>query len=100
LWGPKIGFTFAPESTKSEKEMKKMMKTVMTAYRVKVNRCCASCQHKECLNDGTRVCQKAGLKVEQKYCCSQWQMAAGLKNAGLQNGGVVRQRETKEIIIK
>ena len=32
-----------------------MMKTVMTAYRVKVNRCCASCQHKECLNDGTRV---------------------------------------------
>jgi hypothetical protein len=100
LWGPKIGFTFAPESTKSEKEMKKMMKTVMTAYRVKVNRCCASCQHKECLNDGTRVCQKAGLKVEQKYCCSQWQMAAGLKNAGLQNGGVVRQRETKEIVIK
>ena len=54
-----------------------MMKTVMTAYRVKVNRCCA-----------------------QKYCCSQWQMAAGLKNAGLQNGGVVRQRETKEIVIK
>jgi hypothetical protein len=100
LWGPKIGFTFAPESTKSEKEMKKMMKTVMTAYRVKVNRCCASCQHKECLNDGTRVCQKAGLKVEQKYCCSQWQMAAGLKNAGLQNGGVVRRRETKEIVIK
>ena len=47
-----------------------------------------------------RVCQKAGLKVEQKYCCSQWQMAAGLKNAGLQNGGVVRQRETKEIVIK
>ena len=80
--------------------MKKMMKTVMTAYRVKVNRCCASCQHKECLNDGTRVCQKAGLKVEQKYYCSQWQMADGLKNAGLQNGGVVRQRETKEIIIK
>jgi len=100
LWGPKIGFTFAPESTKSEKEMKKMMKTVMNAYRVKVNRCCASCQHKECLNDGTRVCQKAGLKVEQKYCCSQWQMADGLKNAGLQNGGVVRQRETKEIVIR
>ena len=93
---------YAQEVRLEEDELmdEEMMKTVMTAYRVKVNRCCASCQYKECLNNGTRVCQKAGLKVEQKYCCNQWQMAAGLKNAGLQNGGVVRQRETKEIVIK
>ena len=76
------------------------METVLNSYYINVKKICASCQHKECLNDGTRVCQKAGLKVEQKYCCSQWQMDAGLKNSGLQNGGVVRQRETKEIVIK
>lgn len=73
------------------------MKTTMNAYHVKVNKCCASCKHKEC---GTRVCQKMGLKVEQKYKCRQWEMADGLKNAGLQNGGVVRLKGTQEIIIQ
>ena len=75
------------------------METTMNAYHIKVNKICASCKHKECMNDGTRVCQKMGLKVEQKYKCRQWEMADGLKNAGLQNGGVVRLRETKEIVI-
>ena len=28
-----------------------MMKTVMTAYRVKVNRCCASCQYKQGMSE-------------------------------------------------
>jgi hypothetical protein len=41
-----------------------------------------------------------GLKVKQQFCCRHWQMSDGLKNAGLQNGGVVRQRGTQEIIIK
>ena len=75
------------------------METTMNAYHIKVNKICASCKHKECLGDGTRVCQKMGLIVEQKYVCRQWEMADGLKNAGLQNGGVVRLRETKEIVI-
>ena len=39
----------------------------MNAYHIKVNKICASCKHKECMGDGTRVCQKMGLKVEQKY---------------------------------
>ena len=75
------------------------METTTNAYHIKVNKICASCKHKECMGDGTRVCQKMGLIVEQKYTCSQWEMADGLKNAGLQNGGVVRLRETKEIVI-
>ena len=75
------------------------METTMNAYHIKVNKICASCKYKECMSDGTRVCQKMGLKVEQKYKCRQWEMADGLKNAGLQNGGVVRLRETKEIVI-
>jgi hypothetical protein len=40
------------------------------------------------------------LKVRQQFVCCHWQMSDGLKNAGLQNGGVVRLRGTQEIIIK
>jgi hypothetical protein len=76
------------------------METTMNAYHIKVNKICASCKHKECMGDGARVCQKMGLKVEQNYKCRQWEMADGLKNAGLQNGGVVRLKGTQEIIIK
>ena len=60
----------------------------------------ASCGHKECENDGTRICLKMGLKVEQAFVCSRWQMSEGLKNAGMLNGGVVRRKGTAEIIIK
>lgn len=76
------------------------METTMNAYHIKVNMICASCKHKECMSDGTRVCQKMGLKVEQKYNCHQWEMADGLKNAGLQYGGVVRLKGTQETLIK
>ena len=75
------------------------MEIVMNAYHIKVNKCCASCKHKECMSDGTRVCQKMSLKVERNYKCRQWEMADGLKNAGLQNHGVVRLKETQEIVI-
>ena len=75
------------------------METTMNAYHIKVNKICASCKHKECMGDGTRVCQKMGLIVEQKYVCRQWEMADGLKNAGLQNGGAVRLKGTHEIVI-
>ena len=76
------------------------MEIVMNAYHIEVRKMCASCGHKECENDGTRICQKMGLKVKQQFCCCHWQMSDSLKNAGLQNGGVVRLRGTQEIIIK
>ena len=76
------------------------METTTNAYHIRVNKICASCKHKECMGDGTRVCQKMGLIVEQKYVCRQWEMADGLKNAGLQYGGVVRLKGTQEILIK
>ena len=75
------------------------METVMNGYHIRVNKMCASCQHKEVLRDGTRVCQKMTLKVEQRYLCRQWEMSDALKNAGC-SGGVVRERDTKEIIIR
>ena len=69
-------------------------------YHIEIKKCCASCQHREVLNDGTRLCKKVGLIVEQKFKCRQWQMSDGLKKAGHQTGAVVRHLETKEIIIK
>ena len=75
------------------------METVMNACHIRVKKICASCQHKDVENDGTRVCTKMQLKVPQQLVCPQWQMAEGLKNAGL-SGGVVRLKGTQEIIIK
>ena len=72
----------------------------VNAYGITVKKMCASCAMKEVQNDGERVCQKMGLKVNQQFCCRHWQMSDGLKNAGLQMGGVVRLRGTNKIIIK
>ena len=64
----------------------------VNAYGITVKKMCASCAMKEVQNDGERVCQKMGLKVNQQFCCRHWQMSDGLKNAGLQMGGVGRLR--------
>ena len=68
-------------------------------YRIEVKECCASCAHRDVMNDGTRVCRKMQLKVRQKFRCKLWQMSEGLKNAGKWRG-VVRSIKTKEIVIK
>ena len=75
------------------------METVLNMYRVRVRKWCASCQHKEELDDGTRICAMMQLKVKQKFVCQKWQMSDGLKNAGLQTGAVVRLIGTQETII-
>ena len=72
--------------------------SVKNAHGVKVKRCCASCQHKCIESDGTRVCNLMTLIVQQKFKCKQWEMSDALKNAG-KGDGVVRLKETKEIII-
>jgi len=74
------------------------METVVNAYRVRVNKMCASCSQRQCQNNGTRVCQMMGLVVEADYLCSHWEMSNGLKNAGM-GGGVVRLKGTTEIVI-
>ena len=74
--------------------------SVRNAHGVKVKRCCASCEHKCIDKGGARVCAQMMLKVEQKFKCKQWEMSDGLKNAGLQTGGVVRLKGTTEVIIK
>ena len=72
--------------------------SVRNAHGVKVKRCCASCQHKCIEKDGTRFCALKMMVVEQKFKCKQWQMSDGMNNAG-KGGGVVRDIETKEIVI-
>lgn len=72
----------------------------VNAYGITVKKMCASCAMKDIMNDGERVCKRMELKVKQQFCCRHWQMSDGLKNAGLQNGGVVRLRGTQEIIIQ
>ncbi len=78
----------------------KHQEVCLNAYHISVKKMCASCQFKEVENDGERTCMKMQLKVRQQFCCSHWQMSDGLKNAGLQNHGVVRLRGTQEIIIQ
>ena len=78
----------------------KHQEVCLNAYHISVKKMCASCQFKEVENDGERVCKKMQLKVRQQFVCFHWQMSDGLKNAGLQSGGVVRLRGTQEIIIK
>ena len=73
------------------------MDTTVNNYHVEVRRWCASCQHKEILNDGTRICQLTNMDVPQSKVCPQWQMSDGLKNAGM-SGGVIK--KLTEIIIR
>lgn len=68
-------------------------------YHIEIKECCASCKHREVQDDGTRVCQKMGLIVEQQFKCHQWEMADGLKIAGLQTGAVVRLKGTQIVLI-
>lgn len=75
------------------------METILNPYHVKVKVCCASCQHKEVLKDGSRCCNKTKQTVEATDVCQQWQMSDGLKKVGLQTGAVVRLVGTQEIII-
>ena len=78
----------------------KHQEVCLNAYHISVKRMCASCAMKEVLNDGEQVCKKMQLKVKQQFVCRHWQMSDGLKNAGLQNHGVVRLRGTKEVVLK
>lgn len=62
-----------------------------------INKGCMSCQHKKYVC-GMRLCKLTLKEVEARSICPQWALSDGLKNAGLANGGVVRQRDTKEVI--
>lgn len=73
---------------------------VRTQYGVKVRACCASCFFKEIMRNGSRTCSLHDYKqVASCYGCNKWIMAEWLMNAGL-GTGIVRNRETKKIILQ
>lgn len=72
--------------------------SVRNAQGIKVRRCCASCQSKCIDYIGKRTCAKTGEKVKPDFRCSKWLMSDNCQKVGL-NQGVVRDKETKEVII-
>ena len=75
------------------------METVVNKYRVCVKKWCGSCEHREVDEEGTRICQKMQLVVQQKFVCPFWRLSSGLRNAG-RSWGTVRHKDTKEIVIR
>ena len=43
-----------------------------------IKRCCASCQHKQINEEGTRVCAVMGHSVKPGFKCGRWQLSEGL----------------------
>lgn len=70
------------------------MEVVENDNHIMVKRICASCQHREILDNGTRICATMQLKVKQKFVCPKWEMSDGLENAGLQTGAVVLRKRS------
>ena len=61
----------------------------MNRYHICVKKCCASCQYRDILDEGIRICTRMYLKVPQDFICPKWRMSDGMKNAGM-SGGVVK----------
>ena len=73
---------------------------VRTQYGVRVRACCASCLFKEIKKNGDRICPVHNYKqVASCDGCKDWVIAERLMNAGL-GTGIVRSRETREIILR
>ena len=73
--------------------------TMRNPYGIKVKCCCASCEHKVIDYEGVRTCNLMGLKVQQKFKCSKWQISCGLSKAGSAQG-TVRHIVTKRVVLE
>jgi hypothetical protein len=76
----------------------KIIYKMRNLFGIEIKCCCASCDHKEIDYEGERTCKLMGLKVQQTFKCSKWQISYGMSKAGSAQG-VVRHIITKEIII-
>lgn len=63
------------------------IKYYINRYGIKILKCCASCKHKD-LHAGNRICLLTRCKANSKHCCSQWDVAPQLENAGKGSGKV------------
>ena len=79
--------------------MKQRTRFTRNAYGIQVKRCCASCQYKDLTRAfSLRRCMKHHKDVEPSGCCKHWVMSGTMKSAGC-SMGVVRDKDTKEVII-
>lgn len=51
----------------------------MNTNKPEIKRCCASCQHKQINENGTRMCNVMGHAVKKQFKCRRWQLSEGLK---------------------
>ena len=80
-----------------EEQKEQQTERVRNAWGILINKGCMSCQHRK-YQEGIRFCKLTEQVVEARSICPEWEMSDGMQNAGLANGGVVRQRGTKEIL--
>lgn len=74
------------------------MEAIKNARGTWINKGCMSCQHKK-YQEGIRFCTLTEEVVEARSICPQWELSDGMQNAGVNHGGKVRLRGTKEVII-
>ena len=78
-------------------EQKAQQERVRNTRGTWINKGCMSCQHRKYIRS-KRLCRLTEKEVTSRSICPKWELSDGMKNAGLANGGVVRQRGTKEIL--
>ncbi len=66
---------------------------------IEIKKCCASCAHKCITPNSIRICTLTNEKVDSGFLCRGWAMSEGMQHAGRFRGGVVRDIDTKEVVI-
>ena len=74
------------------------LEQVRNTYGILINKGCMSCQHRK-YQEGIRFCKLTEQVVEARSICPEWELSDGMQNAGVNHGGKVRLRGTKEVII-
>ena len=77
-----------------------MLESVTNGYGISIKRACMSCAHKDYTRSNKlRLCCVTLNQVSKYHVCEKWTLSEQLEKAGSANG-VVRDRITKEVVIK
>ena len=77
----------------------KKVSYIQNEHHITVKVWCASCEYKEMTRASSlRRCRKLNKDVKPHHCCKCWEMSEQLQLAGM-SLGVVRDKDTKVIII-
>ena len=82
------------------KKRKIALEAVTNGYGIRIKMACMSCAHEDYTRARKlRLCCVTLNQVSQYHVCEKWTLSEQLEKAGSGNG-VVRDRITKEIVIK